>query len=87
MPHDVDRLTDGGQLAKTWAVSFGEDERIELERIMMDEDTGAAMGFLRDVVYAKVRESEKPGSCFHDVSKPVDDLSRPVDRHKKLGGF
>lgn len=75
------------RLAKTWAVSFGESERMELERIVMDEDLEAAMEFIRKVIYAKVRESEKPGSCYHDVTRPVEDLSRPVDRHKKLGGF
>lgn len=74
-------------MAKTWAVSFGESERMELERIMIDEDSQAAMAFLRDIIYPKVKESEKPGSCFHDVSKPVEDLGRPVDRHKKLGDF
>ncbi len=74
-------------MARMWAVSFGENERMELERIMMDEDAEAAVRFLRDVIYAKVKESEKPGSCFHDTSKPVEELSRPVDRHKKLGDF
>lgn len=74
-------------MAKTWAVSFGESERMELERIMLDEDQQAAMAFLRDVIYPKVRDSEKPGSCFHDVAKPVEGLDRPVDRHKKLGDF
>jgi hypothetical protein len=74
-------------LAKVWAVSFGESERMELERVMMDEDPEAAMAFLRDVIYPKVKESEKPGSCFHDVAKPVGELGRPVDRHKKMGDF
>ncbi len=74
-------------MAKVWAVSFGESERMELERVMMDEDPRAAMAFLREVIYPKVRESEKPGSCFHDVDKPVEDLGRPVDRHKKMGDF
>jgi hypothetical protein len=74
-------------VAKTWAVSFGESERMELERIMMDEDSGSAMEFLKKVIYPKVRESEKPGACFHDVEKPVKNLGRPVDRHKKLGDF
>jgi hypothetical protein len=74
-------------VARTWAVSFGENERMELERIMVDEDDGSAMEFLRKVIYPKVKESEKPGACFHDVEKPVEDLDRPVDRHKKLGDF
>jgi hypothetical protein len=74
-------------VAKTWAVSFGESERMELERIMMDEDSASAMEFLKNVIYPKVKESEKPGSCFHDVEKPVKDLGRPVERHKKLGDF
>ena len=74
-------------MAKTWAVSFGETERMELERIMMDEDSASAMEFVKKVIYPKVLESEKPGACFHDVDKPVEDLARPVDRHKKLGDF
>lgn len=74
-------------LAKTWAISFGENERMELERIIMDEDAEAAARFLREVIYARVKEYEKPGSCFHDTTKPVDGVSRPVDRHKKLGDF
>lgn len=72
---------------RTWGVSFGEKERMELERIIMDGDRDAALAFLQDVIYAKVKESEKPGSCFHDTGKPVDRLERPVDKHKKLGGF
>ena len=74
-------------MARTWAVSFGEVERMELERIMMDEDAAAAVEFLRKVIYPKVKEAEKPGSCFHDVSKPVEDLPRPVETHKKMGDF
>lgn len=74
-------------MARTWGISFGESERMELERIVVDEDERAALDFVRKVIYAKVRESEKPGSCFHDVSKPVEDVGRPVDRHKKLGSF
>ncbi|MBU1671660.1 MAG: hypothetical protein KKF41_00780 [Actinobacteria bacterium] len=74
-------------MAKVWAVSFGENERMELERIMMDGDTEAAMEFLRGVIYPKVKESEKPGSCFHDVDKTVEGTPRPVDRHKRLGDF
>ena len=69
----------------TWAVSFGENERMELERIMLDSDPEAALEFLDKVIYPKVKESEKPGSCFHDTSKPVEHLDRPVDKHKKLG--
>ncbi len=74
-------------MAKTWAVSFGEKERMELERVIMDEDPASAMEFLKTVIYPKVKEAEKPGSCFHDVAKPVEELDRPVDRHKKLGGM
>lgn len=72
---------------KTWGVSFGEKERMELERIILDRDKEAALAFLKDVIYSKVKESEKPGSCFHDTSKPVEKLGRPVDKHKKLGDF
>ena len=71
---------------RTWGVSFGERERMELERIILDRDREAALAFLREVIYPKVKESEQPGSCFHDTAKPVDKLERPVDKHKKLGG-
>lgn len=72
---------------KTWGISFGEKERMELERIVMDDDREAALAFLKEVIYSRVKESEKPGSCFHDTSKPVEKLERPVDFHKKLGDF
>ncbi|MGQ9476655.1 MAG: hypothetical protein ACUVRX_09525 [Actinomycetota bacterium] len=72
---------------RTWGISFGERERMELERIVMDRDREGALAFLREVIYPRVKESEKPGSCFHDTSKPVDKLERPVDLHKKLGDF
>ncbi len=74
-------------MAKTWGLSFGEMERMELERIVMDKDADAALHFVQDVIYPKVKESEKPGSCFHDAEKAVDKLERPVSRHKKLGDF
>lgn len=60
---------------------------MELERIVMDDDREAALAFLKKVIHPKVKESEKPGSCFHDTSKPVEKLERPVDFHKKLGDF
>lgn len=75
------------EVARTWAVSFGEKERMELERIMMDEYPDSALRFISEVIYPKVKEAEKPGACFHDVDKPVSDLKRPVSRHKKLGDF
>jgi hypothetical protein len=74
-------------MTRTWAVSFGESERMELERVIMDEDAEAALGFIRKVIYPKVKEAEKPGSCFHDVEKPVDDVGREVNKHKRLGTF
>lgn len=74
-------------MAKIWAVSFGEAERMELERVMIDEDPQAAMAFVKEVIYPRVKESEKPGACFHDVDKPVEDIGRSVERHKKLGDF
>jgi hypothetical protein len=58
---------------------------MELERIVVDRDEGAALAFLREVIYPKVKESEKPGSCFHETGKPVEQLERPVSKHKKLG--
>ncbi|MBC7252360.1 MAG: hypothetical protein H5T72_00115 [Actinobacteria bacterium] len=72
---------------RTWGISFGEKERMELERIILDNDRDAALAFLKEVIYSRVKESEKPGSCFHDTGKPVDKLERPVDFHKKLGDF
>jgi len=74
-------------MARVWAISFGESERMALERIMMDEDPELAMDFVRDVVYRQVKEIEKPGACFHDVDKPVDGVGREVNRHKRLGTF
>lgn len=74
-------------MARTWAISIGEPERMDLERIMLDEDPESALAFLREVVYPQVKESEKARGCFHDPSKPVDSVSRSVDRHKKLGSF
>ena len=74
-------------MAKTWGLSFGETERMELERIVMDKDSDSALAFVREVIYPKVKESEKPGSCFHDIAKPVEQLERPVDKHKKMGDF
>lgn len=74
-------------MARTWAVSFGENERIELERVVMDDDPESALDFLKSVIYPKVKETEKPGSCFHDTTKPVQDLDRPVKKHKSLGDF
>jgi hypothetical protein len=70
---------------KTWGLSFGESERMDLERIVMDKDAQSALVFLQEVIYPKVKESEKPGSCFHETSKPVEQLERPVSDHKKLG--
>ncbi|MHB8895595.1 MAG: hypothetical protein ACYC99_10525 [Candidatus Geothermincolia bacterium] len=74
-------------MGRVWAVSFGEGERMELERIVMDDDSEMAMDFVRRVIYPKVKEGEKPGACFHDVDKPVDDIGRAVNRHKRLGTF
>jgi hypothetical protein len=74
-------------MTRTWGVSFGESERMELERVIMDDDQQAALDFIKKVIYPKVKEAEKPGSCFHDVAKPVDGVSREVNRHKRLGTF
>ena len=74
-------------MARTWAVSFGENERMELERVIMDEDPQAAYEFIKKVIYPKVKEAEKPGSCFLDVDKPVDEVGREVNKHKRLGTF
>lgn len=74
-------------MGRVWAVTFGESERMELERIMMDDDEGVALDFIRRVIYPQVKEAEKPGACFQDVDKPVDELGREVSRHKRLGTF
>ena len=74
-------------MGRVWAVSFGEKERMELERVVMDDDPEAALGFVKKVIYPKVKEAEKPGSCFHDVEKPVDEVGRQVSKHKRLGTF
>jgi hypothetical protein len=74
-------------MERVWAVSFGENERMELERVIMDDDAEAALVFVKTVIYPKVKEAEKPGSCFHDVAKPVDEVGRQVSRHKRLGTF
>ena len=74
-------------MARTWAISFGEPERMDLERIMLDHDPESALAFLEEVIYPQVKESEKARGCFHDPSKPVESVGRPVDRHKKLGSF
>ncbi len=74
-------------MGRVWAVSFGESERMELERIVVDDDEPMALDFVRRVIYPKVKEAEKPGACFHDVDKPVDGVGREVSRHKRLGTF
>ncbi len=74
-------------MGRVWAVSFGEKERMDLERILVDDDPKAALSFVKDVIYPKVKEAEKPGACFQDVEKPVDGVARQVNRHKRLGTF
>lgn len=72
-------------MPRTWGVSFGETERMELERIVMDSDEASALKFVKGVIYPKVRESEKPGSCFHDVEKTVEEVDRPIKKHTSMG--
>jgi len=74
-------------MERVWAVSFGENERMALERVVMDDDRAAALEFVKNVIYPKVKEAEKPGACFHDVDKPVDEVGRQVSKHKRLGTF
>lgn len=74
-------------MGRVWAVSFGENERMELERIIIDEDPSEALDFVLKVIYPQVKEAEKPGACFHDVDKPVDEVGRQVSKHKRLGTF
>lgn len=75
------------KLGRTWGFSINETERMELERIVVDEDREGALDFLRKIIYQKVKETEKPGSCFHDVNKPLERIERPVRKHKELGDF
>jgi hypothetical protein len=72
---------------KTWGVSITEAERIELERIITDGDRDCALEFLSRVVYEKVKSSEKCKGCLHDTERPVDEISRPIRKHKGLGSF
>ncbi len=74
-------------MGKTWGFSINETERMELEKIVLDNDQVGALEFLRSVIYRKVKEIEKPGSCFHDVNKPVQNVERPISKHKQLGDF
>ncbi len=74
-------------MGKTWGFSINEKERMELERIITDEDLESAFDFLKRVLYQKIKEMEKPGSCFHDIKKPVQEIARPVRKHKELGDF
>ena len=75
------------QMPRSWGLSLGETERIELERIIVDEDQEAAWEFLRDVVYARVVDDSQRESCLHDISKPVDGVQRPIKKHKNIGSF
>ncbi|MCG2794280.1 MAG: hypothetical protein L6427_00100 [Actinomycetia bacterium] len=74
-------------MPRSWGLSFGEAERIELERIIVDEDPEAAWEFLRGVIYPRVVDASQPGSCLHDVTKPVDGVERPIIKHKRIGSF
>ncbi len=74
-------------MSRNRGLSFGEEERILLERIVVDEDREAAFEFLRDVVYPRVTDGSGPGSCLHDISKPVDGGKRPIKTHKNIGSF
>lgn len=74
-------------MEKTWSLSLSEAERIELERIITDGDPEEALEFLDRVVYEKVRSSEQFRGCLHDTDRPVDEISRPIRKHKGLGDF
>ena len=66
-------------------MSFGEGERIELERVVTDGDREGALEFLKTVIYPAVKGSEKSGGCLQETTAPVEELPRAVDKHKKLG--
>jgi len=74
-------------MARYWGLSLGEAERIELERITVDEDREAAWEFVRDVIYPKVVEASRHSGCMHDISRPVDAVERPIRKHKSIGSF
>jgi hypothetical protein len=74
-------------MARIWTASFTESERMDLERVVLDDDAAAALEFVKNVIYPGVKDSEKPGACFADVDKPVDKIGRQVNRHKRLGTF
>lgn len=49
-----------------WGISLDREERIELERIVLDDDDEAALMFLRERIYPRIAELEKsPHGCLH----------------------
>ena len=55
-------------MGRTWAVSFGETERMDLERIVMDSDTGSALEFLKKVIYPSSSTSRRCSTRRSPVS-------------------
>ncbi|MEJ5186662.1 MAG: hypothetical protein WHT46_06240 [Candidatus Geothermincolales bacterium] len=70
---------------RNWVISITEEERMELERIVIDGDAPAALDFLEKVIRKRMNESLKKSGCYQDASKPVGDISRPIAKHKRLG--
>lgn len=62
---------------KKSAVSFEENELVELERIILDQDEAAAFQFLRKQVYQKIARSQKDRLKSH-----LDSGSDPVEKFK-----
>ncbi len=70
---------------KNWVISITEEERMELERIVIDGDGSAALEFLDKTIRRRIQESSKKGGCYQDSSKPVSEIPRPISRHRQLG--
>lgn len=70
---------------KNWVITISDNERMELERIVIDGDAASALDFLDRVIRHRINESTKKGGCYQDASKPVSEIPRPISRHRKLG--
>ncbi len=66
------------EIRKT-AIYFGEEELLELERVLIDEDREGALAFLRKSVYDKVNRSQQ-GKLKCHLDAGSDD---PVEMFKK----
>jgi hypothetical protein len=76
----------GRKEMKNWVISITEEERMELERIVIDGDSPAALAFLEKVIRKRICDSMRRNGCYQDASKPAGDIPRPISVHKRLGG-